>query len=576
MSLQIATNINVDFYDKKYIMLNAKQYDDCSRWITITCYNDGKIFNLNNNQHTVYVRYRKADDYSVLNCCRINHKGEVLVELTEQMLAAEGICYADLIVVNKGSAIINIDTGEIITIDGSAILSTMAFCINVYESAIDSSVIESSNEFDAFNDALQKVEADYTEVIQLSKSYAMGDANNVRENEDVDNSKYYYQLARSYTVGDNGMRSGEDIDNAEYYYQMSKSYSIGDTDINIRADEDIDNSKYYSELSKSYARGGTGIEARTTEDVDNAEYYSRLAKSYAIGSLDGATGIRDDESTENAKTYMETTKDYRDTTISNTNTTQSYMETTEGYMKTTEEYKKTVNDCMVTTQNYMSVTEGYMNNAKDYKDEAFTSANSASNSEIKAGEYMEAAKSSENAAFQSETNAKTSETNAAESANKASVSEANASESAIKAKEISDSISVDVESIANNAQIASNSAISASSSAANALEDATDAAESAARAEDIYTAISNSVTGAFIPMGTITFEELKNLEDDGKVVGYLYHISDAFTTDDTFKKPDVECIAGTNVYLTADNNKWDYLVNPTIATVDEMKSFLGI
>ena len=193
MALQIMTNINVDFYDKKYILINAKQYDDCSRWISITCYNQGDIFNLSSNKHSAYIRYRKADGHGVLNSCRINNKGEVLVELTEQMLAASGICYVDLIIVNKGSAIVDIDTGEITTIDNSAIMSTMAFCINVYEASFDNSVIESSDEYNALNELLQKVDADYQEVIQLARSYAIGDADDIREGEDTDNAKYYYE-----------------------------------------------------------------------------------------------------------------------------------------------------------------------------------------------------------------------------------------------------------------------------------------------------------------------------------------------------------------------------------------------
>ena len=121
MALQINTNINVDFYDKKYIMINAKHLDSGSRWITITCYNQGDLYNLSSNKHTAFIKWKKADKNAVLNSCRINHKGEILVELTEQMLATDGICYADLIIVNKGKAIVDIDTGKIITIDNSPI-----------------------------------------------------------------------------------------------------------------------------------------------------------------------------------------------------------------------------------------------------------------------------------------------------------------------------------------------------------------------------------------------------------------------------------------------------------------------
>ena len=196
MALEIIKNINIDFYDKKYIMINAKQYDDRSRYIAITCYNQGRIVSINAAQHSAYVKYKKPDGYSVLNSCRINKKGEILVELTEQMLAVDGICYVDLTIVNKGSAMVNVDTGTVLTVDDSAILSTMAFCVSVYESPVENSEFESDYECNALNELLQKAEAEYTEVIQLSKSYAVGSAGGIRINEDADNAKYYYSKTK--------------------------------------------------------------------------------------------------------------------------------------------------------------------------------------------------------------------------------------------------------------------------------------------------------------------------------------------------------------------------------------------
>lgn len=309
MALQTTTNINVDFYDKKYIMINAKQYDDSSRWITLTCYNNGDLFNLSASKHTAYIRYKKADGYGVLNSCRINARGEVLVELTEQMLAADGICYVDLIIVNKGSAIVNIDTGEIITVDGSAILSTMAFCINVYEAAFDNSLIESSYEYDALNSMLQKAEADYTEVIQLSKSYAMGNANNIRENEDSDNSKYYSQLSKSYAIGDaEGIRENEDTDNSKYYRQKAlesaEDADISKTNAAESANSAIDSAESASESAKSAiesAASASESAAIALESEDVVKNYVTIAESNVDSILKSAQNAATSE--ENAHEY---------------------------------------------------------------------------------------------------------------------------------------------------------------------------------------------------------------------------------------------------------------------------------
>lgn len=266
MALEIIKNIDVDFYNKEYILINAKQYDTNSRVISITCYNQGELMRLVDTQHSAYVKYRKADGTGVLNTCRINSKGQVMVELTEQMLAANGVCYVDLVIVNKGDALINIDNGSVMAIDDSSILSTMAFYVNVYESAVDNSELESVNEFDALNDLLQRAEADYSEVVTMAKSYA---------------------------VGGTGMRSGENTDNAKYYYQQSR----------VNANSSISSEN----MAKSYAVGGTGT--RVGEDVDNAKYYASVVRD-VINSINnslipvGSIAFADLATAEKAVGYM--------------------------------------------------------------------------------------------------------------------------------------------------------------------------------------------------------------------------------------------------------------------------------
>ena len=192
MGLQNITNINIDFYDKKYILINAKQHDKNSRFLSVTCYNHGEIYPINAGEHSAYIRYKKPDNNSVFNFCEINRKGKILVELTEQMLASDGICCADLVIVNKGAADVDAETGEIITIDNASILSTMLLHIDVTGTAVANSDIESSYEYDGLNVALEKAEAEYTEVILTSKSWAVGNTE-IRDGENTDNAKYYYE-----------------------------------------------------------------------------------------------------------------------------------------------------------------------------------------------------------------------------------------------------------------------------------------------------------------------------------------------------------------------------------------------
>lgn len=80
--------------------------------------------------------------------------------------------------------------------------------------------------------------------------------------------------------------------------------------------------------------------------------------------------------------------------------------------------------------------------------------------------------------------------------------------------------------------------------------------------------ISEGLNGALLPMGTITFDVLEN---QTKQTGYMYNVSDAFTTTDAFKEgAGYAYPAGTNVYWTADGY-WDCLAGTMVASVNGRK-----
>lgn len=193
MSLQVSKHINVDFYDRKYILVNAKQYDKESRSFTVACYNQGERFPIDKDDYVAYVRYKKPDGLAVLNPCSIDNDGNIVVDLTSQMLLVCGIACGDLIIVKNGGIDID-ENGNIILVGNSQILSTMVFYVDINEASLDNSQITSSDEFDALNQLLLKAGADYREFVSLAKSYAVGETG-VREGEDTDNAKYYCEQA---------------------------------------------------------------------------------------------------------------------------------------------------------------------------------------------------------------------------------------------------------------------------------------------------------------------------------------------------------------------------------------------
>lgn len=340
MSLQTVTNINIDFYDKKHILINAKQYDKNSRFLSVTCYNHGEIYPINSGEHSAYIRYKKSDNNSVFNFCDIDRKGKIIVKLTEQMLASDGICYADLVVVNKGSADVNVETGEIIAIDNASILSTMPIHIDVTGTSVDNSDIESSYEFDGLNTALEKAEAEYTEVILTSKSWAVGDTG-IRNDENTNNSKYYanqsFNNASSANTSALNAANSEELSeqhmhnaltysqNAQTYMDNSKIYmdNASVSEVNAKASEDNAKlSETNSKSSETNAKTSEGnasaseVNAKTSEtnasvseinaktSETNALDSANKAQSYAVGG----TGTRNNEDYDNAYYYYELTK----------------------------------------------------------------------------------------------------------------------------------------------------------------------------------------------------------------------------------------------------------------------------
>ena len=334
MSLQVITNINVDFCDKKYILINAKQLDKNSRFLSVTCYNRGETIPINSGEHAAYVRYRKADDYGVFNFCEIDGKGKILVELTEQMLASDGVCYADLVIVNKGDANLDAETGEVVTIDNASILSTMTFCIDVTGTPVDNFHTPPPPPPNGLNKALEKAEAEYKEVIQLARSYAIGNAGGIRENEDVDNAKYYYRqslnnASAAKTSKDNAFVSEQNAKTSETNAASSESNAKTSEANALTSEQNAKVSETNAKVSEVNAKtsetnakvsetNADESEANAKVSETNASVSEQNAKSSETNALDsankaqsyavGGTGTRVNEDSDNAQYYYEAIK----------------------------------------------------------------------------------------------------------------------------------------------------------------------------------------------------------------------------------------------------------------------------
>lgn len=218
---------------------------------------------------------------------------------------------------------------------------------------------------------------------------------------------------------------------------------------------------------------------------------------------------------------------------------------------------------------------------------AESSMKNAAMSEINAKASEDAAKASETAAKTSETNAKASETAAAKSATAAAISETNAKASETSASQYAATATSEAASASQSASTATDKANIATQKATEIIGKAESAADSATKAqsyavggtgsregEDSDNAkyyyqqakdVSEAIKGGLQPHGTVAFADLPALADVS--TGWMFNISDEFTTTDDFKEGAGNVIpAGANIYKTSDE-KWDVLAGTPVTGI---------
>jgi hypothetical protein len=294
MSLEIIKQLNIDFCDAKCISINAKQYDRFSRFILVSCYNNGISFPLESTYNSAFIRYKKSDGLGVFNNCEITNEGKIFIELSEQMLAVAGRSYADLVIFyNDPESSVNIDneTGELIIGNGCKILSTMQFSINVIGAAFDNTEIESSYEYNALNDLIIKATADYTTVINACKT----SEENSKESEN--NAKLSEENAK---------KSEENAKESENNAKLSEE-NAKKSEENAKESENIVliKTQEVSEMTAEVSNNVQIVEGK----VNEATNYALLSQSYAVGGTD----TRDNEDVDNSKYYYSKTKNISDT-----------------------------------------------------------------------------------------------------------------------------------------------------------------------------------------------------------------------------------------------------------------------
>lgn len=168
---QTTAKITLDLYTKNVVSVNAKQYDNQTRYIEISCVENGIVFTVDKSIMSAFIRFKKPDDNGVFNEVEITSDGKLKIELTEQMLSASGRAIADVFLLRKvftsNEKPTNID--DIYKIN-APIISIMDFYINITPTALNHSQIESSYEFNALTNALAQIDFNNKKVVELDKT----------------------------------------------------------------------------------------------------------------------------------------------------------------------------------------------------------------------------------------------------------------------------------------------------------------------------------------------------------------------------------------------------------------------
>ena len=157
MSIENVQKITLDFCRKNIQSVSVKQYDKNTRYLIVTCTENGKLVKLDKSSMTCRVKVLTPDDRASLDTCTILDDGTVKVPLTENVLFSSGVANAELMITSS---------------DENKRIGTMKFRVIIDSSVYGDERVISSDEFSALTELFEKADKDYTSVITEAKKSA--------------------------------------------------------------------------------------------------------------------------------------------------------------------------------------------------------------------------------------------------------------------------------------------------------------------------------------------------------------------------------------------------------------------
>ena len=157
MSIENVQKITLDFCRNNIQSVSVKQYDKNTRYLIVSCTENGKFVKLDKSYMTCRVKVLTPDDRASLDTCTILDDGPVKVPLTENVLFSSGVANAELMITSS---------------DESKRIGTMKFRVIIDSSVYGDERVISSDEFSALTELFEKADKDYTSVITEAKKSA--------------------------------------------------------------------------------------------------------------------------------------------------------------------------------------------------------------------------------------------------------------------------------------------------------------------------------------------------------------------------------------------------------------------
>lgn len=229
----------VDFINPSYNISRAKHLDN-SRYILCTLTENGIPRSVKTNE-VARIRLQKPDKTYVYNECDVLEDGRVLITLTEQILAVEGNAVCDIQLVDEQTEII---------------YSTKNFIINIDKTAVNNSVIASSNEFDALNKLI---------------------ATNKKINEELKANEKVRQENESERIENENERKGNEADRQNAESERVNAENVRKANENVR----ISNENTRKENETIRQEQESDRQTNTATAISNAENATKKANDAA-------------------------------------------------------------------------------------------------------------------------------------------------------------------------------------------------------------------------------------------------------------------------------------------------------